>query len=122
MKAFTDSCAEPIVLDKLTYAGNLENLTSVDDDPCYQFVRSDIVDGESVRRILDEKRPRALVHFAAESHVDRSILGPGDFVRTNIEGTFQLLEAHGDIGRNCPPKASVHFASYISPTMKSMVP
>jgi dTDP-glucose 4,6-dehydratase len=82
-----------VVLDKLTYAGNLENLAAVESDPCYQFVRGDIVDGAHFRHILDEHRPCAVLHFAAESHVDRSILGPADFIRTNIEGTFQLLEA-----------------------------
>jgi dTDP-glucose 4,6-dehydratase len=81
------------VLDKLTYAGNLENLASVEHDNRYRFVRGDIVDGGLVRRILDEQRPGAILHFAAESHVDRSILGPAEFIRTNIEGTFQLLEA-----------------------------
>jgi dTDP-glucose 4,6-dehydratase len=81
------------VLDKLTYAGNLENLTSAERDSKYRFVRGDIVDGALVRRLLDEERPQAIVHFAAESHVDRSILGPAEFIRTNIEGTFQLLEA-----------------------------
>jgi dTDP-glucose 4,6-dehydratase len=81
------------VLDKLTYAGNLENLTSAERDSRYRFVRGDIVDGALVRRLLDEERPRAIMHFAAESHVDRSILGPAEFIRTNIEGTFQLLEA-----------------------------
>jgi dTDP-glucose 4,6-dehydratase len=80
------------VLDKLTYAGNLENLASVQQDSRYRFVCGDIVDGALVRRLLDEQRPGAIVHFAAESHVDRSILGPGEFIRTNIEGTFQLLE------------------------------
>jgi dTDP-glucose 4,6-dehydratase len=80
-------------LDKLTYAGNLENLTSAERDSRYRFVRGDIVDGVLVRRLLDEERPQAIVHFAAESHVDRSILGPAEFIRTNIEGTFQLLEA-----------------------------
>lgn len=81
------------VFDKLTYAGNLENLASVESDPRYEFVCGDIVDGALVRRVLDERHPRAIVHFAAESHVDRSILGPAEFIRTNIEGTFQLLEA-----------------------------
>jgi dTDP-glucose 4,6-dehydratase len=81
------------VFDKLTYAGNLENLISVQQDSRYRFVQGDIVDGAQVRRILDEQRPRSIVHFAAESHVDRSILGPAEFIRTNIEGTFQLLEA-----------------------------
>jgi dTDP-glucose 4,6-dehydratase len=82
-----------IVLDKLTYAGNLENLKPVEQDEDYSFIRGDIVDGALVRRILEERRPSAIVHFAAESHVDRSIQGPGEFIRTNIEGTFQLLEA-----------------------------
>ena len=82
-----------VVLDKLTYAGNLENLASIESHPDYSFVLGDIVDGTQMRRILEEQRPCAIVHFAAESHVDRSILGPGDFIRTNIEGTFQLLEA-----------------------------
>ena len=82
-----------VVLDKLTYAGNLENLASTEGDARCQFVRGDIVDSAAVRLLLEEHRPRAVVHFAAESHVDRSILGPGEFIRTNIEGTFQLLEA-----------------------------
>src|SRR6202789_2837506 len=81
------------VFDKLTYAGNLENLISVQQDSRYRFVQGDIVDGAQVRQVLDEQRPRSIVHFAAESHVDRSILGPAEFIRTNIEGTFQLLEA-----------------------------
>jgi dTDP-glucose 4,6-dehydratase len=81
------------VLDKLTYAGNLENLTLVAQDSRYRFVRGDILDAALVRRLLDEERPQAIVHLAAESHVDRSILGPAEFIRTNIEGTFQLLEA-----------------------------
>jgi dTDP-glucose 4,6-dehydratase len=81
------------VFDNLTYAGNLENLTSVEKDKRYHFVLGDIVDGGSMRQLLDEQRPGAVVHFAAESHVDRSILGPAEFIRTNIEGTFQLLEA-----------------------------
>lgn len=81
------------ILDKLTYAGNLENLASVAQDIRYHFVRGDITDGALVRHILDEQRPQAVVNFAAESHVDRSILGPAEFIRTNIEGTFQLLEA-----------------------------
>jgi dTDP-glucose 4,6-dehydratase len=81
------------VVDKLTYAGNLENLASFVNDPAFQFLQADIVDGQKMRLILGDRRPRAIVHFAAESHVDRSILGPAEFIRTNIEGTFQLLEA-----------------------------
>jgi dTDP-glucose 4,6-dehydratase len=89
----TEQRAAVTVFDKLTYAGNLENLASAERDSRYRFVCGDIVDGTLVRRILDEQRPGAIVHFAAESHVDRSILGPAEFIRTNIEGTFQLLEA-----------------------------
>jgi dTDP-glucose 4,6-dehydratase len=89
----TEQRAAVTVFDKLTYAGNMENLTSAERDSRYRFVRGDIVDGALVRRLLDEQHPGAIVHFAAESHVDRSILGPAEFIRTNIEGTFQLLEA-----------------------------
>ncbi|WP_263367897.1 dTDP-glucose 4,6-dehydratase [Edaphobacter bradus] len=86
--------AGPVVnLDKLTYAGNPENLASIADDPGYTFVQGDICDAALVARLLDEHRPRAIMHFAAESHVDRSILGPEAFLRTNIDGTFTLLQA-----------------------------
>jgi len=78
--------------DKLTYAGNLRNLATVADDPRYDFVQGDITDRKEVGRVLREFRPQAIVHFAAESHVDRSIRGPEDFVQTNINGTFALLE------------------------------
>jgi dTDP-glucose 4,6-dehydratase len=80
-------------LDKLTYAGNLENLISIEKDPNYRFVQGDICDSALVRLVLDEERPDAIVHFAAESHVDRSILGPAAFVETNVRGTFSMLEA-----------------------------
>jgi len=79
-------------LDKLTYAGNLENLRALRDDPRHRFVRGDIGDRETVAALLAQHRPRAVVSFAAESHVDRSIHGPGDFIETNIVGTFRLLE------------------------------
>jgi len=85
---------EPVVtLDALTYAGNLANLQSLAGDPRHTFVRGDIADRDLVERLLAEHRVRAIVHFAAESHVDRSIHGPEDFVATNIVGTFRLLEA-----------------------------
>ena len=85
---------EPVVnLDALTYAGNTENLKSLDGDPRHVFVRGDICDRALVERLLATHRPRAIVHFAAESHVDRSIHGPAEFIRTNVEGTFTLLEA-----------------------------
>jgi dTDP-glucose 4,6-dehydratase len=86
--------SEPVlVLDKLTYAGNLENLASVRGRPEFRFERVDICDGAAVLELMQKFGPRALLHFAAESHVDRSILGPAEFVRTNVNGTFALLEA-----------------------------
>ncbi|MFM8737332.1 MAG: dTDP-glucose 4,6-dehydratase, partial [Betaproteobacteria bacterium] len=80
-------------LDALTYAGNRENLASLEGDAGHVFVHGDITDRALVDRLLAEHQPRAIVHFAAESHVDRSIHGPGAFVKTNIEGTYTLLEA-----------------------------
>ena len=80
-------------LDKLTYAGNLANLASIKDDGRHIFVQGDIGDTSRVNRLLVEYQPRAVINFAAESHVDRSILGPGDFIQTNVVGTFGLLEA-----------------------------
>jgi dTDP-glucose 4,6-dehydratase len=88
------SSQEPIInLDKLTYAGNLETLSSLQGDARHVFVQGDIGDTELVNRLLAEHQPRAVLNFAAESHVDRSIHGPGDFIETNIVGTFRLLEA-----------------------------
>ncbi|KQT34483.1 dTDP-glucose 4,6-dehydratase [Methylophilus sp. Leaf414] len=85
---------EPVLnLDKLTYAGNLDNLTSLNNDKRHIFVKGDIGDFELVRRLLAEYKPRAILNFAAESHVDRSIHGPEDFIQTNVVGTFHLLEA-----------------------------
>src|SRR5210317_166867 len=81
-----------IALDKLTYAGNLENLESVETNPNYVFVKGDIGDSGLISKILMEYNPRAVVNFAAESHVDRSIHGPDDFMQTNIIGTYRLLE------------------------------
>ena len=121
-------------LDALTYAGNLENLKSLDGNPRHVFVRGDICDRALVDRLLAEHRPRAIVHFAAESHVDRSIHGPGAFMQTNVTGTFTLLEAargywmslnesartsfrflhvstdevYGSLGPNDPPFAETH--------------
>lgn len=85
---------EPVVnLDALTYAGNLESLRSLDGDSRHIFVQGDIGDRALIDQLLAQHQPRALVHFAAESHVDRSIHGPGAFVQTNVNGTFTLLEA-----------------------------
>ena len=88
------STDEPVVnLDKLTYAGNPDNLSSIEGDARHQLVTGDICDRELVNQLFATHKPRAIVHFAAESHVDRSIHGPGDFIRTNVDGTFSLLEA-----------------------------
>ena len=81
-----------INLDKLTYAGNLENLSSLQGNKLHQFVHGDIGDSALVQRLLAEHQPRAIINFAAESHVDRSIHSPEDFIQTNIVGTFRLLE------------------------------
>jgi dTDP-glucose 4,6-dehydratase len=80
-------------LDKLTYAGNLESLASVESDPRYQFLQADIADSDAVSHALAKFQPDAIMHLAAESHVDRSIDGPADFIQTNIVGTYALLEA-----------------------------
>ena len=88
---------EPIVnLDKLTYAGNLENLKPIADDDRHHFVCGDIADAQMVKQLLNEHRPRAVINFAAESHVDRSIQGPEEFIQTNVVGTFRLLEQTRD--------------------------
>ncbi len=85
---------EPVVnLDKLTYAGNLENLATIQGDARHVFVKGDIGDHDLIAQLLAKYRPRAVVNFAAESHVDRSIHGPEDFINTNIVGTFRMLEA-----------------------------
>ncbi len=84
---------EVLTLDKLTYAGCLGSLAQAADDPRHRFVQGDIADGPLVSKLLEEHRPAAVVNFAAESHVDRSIDGPADFVETNVVGTFCLLEA-----------------------------
>ena len=86
--------SEKIVnLDKLTYAGNLESLASLNNNPQHVFVQGDIGDADLLTQLLAEHQPRAVLNFAAESHVDRSIHGPGDFIETNIVGTFRLLES-----------------------------
>ncbi|MGZ3239765.1 MAG: dTDP-glucose 4,6-dehydratase [Burkholderiaceae bacterium] len=85
---------EPVInLDKLTYAGNMNNLRALHQDSRHIFVKGDIIDSALVASLLSNHKPRAIIHFAAESHVDRSIHGPSEFVTTNINGTFSLLEA-----------------------------
>lgn len=92
LQQMQDFSVSLINFDKLTYAGNLRNLVSIAEDPGYEFVQGDITDRNAVNGLLKEHRPSAIVHFAAESHVDRSIRGPEDFIKTNIQGTFALLE------------------------------
>ena len=84
---------EPIInLDKLTYAGNVDNLAALQGDARHTFVRADLSDGPVIAQLLDKHRPRAVIHFAAESHVDRSIQDPEAFIQTNVVGTYRLLE------------------------------
>ncbi|MBO9668781.1 MAG: dTDP-glucose 4,6-dehydratase [Bdellovibrio sp.] len=84
---------EPVLnIDKLTYAGNLENLKDVENNPNYLFAKVDLLDQEALRELVQKHKPRAILNFAAESHVDRSIHGPGEFIQTNIVGTFNLLQ------------------------------
>jgi dTDP-glucose 4,6-dehydratase len=85
---------DPVVnLDKLTYAGNLQNLASLEGNPRHTFVRGDIGDSSLIDELLANHKPRAIVNFATESHVDRSIHSPREFIQTNMVGTFQLLES-----------------------------
>jgi dTDP-glucose 4,6-dehydratase len=100
-----------INLDKLTYAGNLETLFTLHGNPSHIFVKGDIGDRVLVKRLLAEHRPRAVINFAAESHVDRSIHGPGDFIETNIFGTYNLLESVRDYWNGLPEgqKAAFRF-------------
>jgi dTDP-glucose 4,6-dehydratase len=92
LQRIQDEVESIVNLDKLTYAGNLRNLDRLAEHKRYTFVQGDIADRALVRRLLEEHSPQAIVHFAAESHVDRSIRGPEDFIQTNINGTFALLE------------------------------
>jgi len=101
---------EPVVnLDLLTYAGNLQNLASLEGDKRHIFVQGDIGDAQLVSQLLAEHQPRAVLNFAAESHVDRSILGPEDFIQTNVVGTFRLLEAVRSYWGNLPTQAKADF-------------
>ena len=98
-----------IVFDKLTYAGSLLNLRGVDDHPFYSFVCGDIADRDAIKSVIERWRPDAIVNFAAETHVDRSIDGPRSFVRTNVNGTFELLEAARQYWLNLTPGARDRF-------------
>ena len=96
-------------LDRLTYAGNLENLQNFETSDRHHFIKGSIGDSEVVARILTRMKPRAVVNFAAESHVDRSIHGPEEFIQTNIVGTFRLLEAVCQYWTNLPPDQKAQF-------------
>ncbi|HEU4537544.1 MAG TPA: GDP-mannose 4,6-dehydratase, partial [Polyangiaceae bacterium] len=96
-------------LDALTYAGNPDNLAPLEGHPGHAFVRGDILDRALVLGLLRQHRPAALVHFAAESHVDRSIDGPGAFVQTNLVGTFELLEAARAYAAGLEPAEAARF-------------
>lgn len=85
-------------VDKLTYAGNLENLKNLDKNERYKFYKIDIADFDAINSVIKEERPKVIVNFAAETHVDRSILGPDEFVKTNIEGTHNLLKSARENG------------------------
>src|SRR5271165_5615045 len=87
-----------VVFDKLTYAGNLDNLLSVSDEPNYHFERGDIADRSAVNRVIETYHIDTIVNFAAESHVDRSILDPDAFINTNVHGVYVLLEAARTLG------------------------
>jgi dTDP-glucose 4,6-dehydratase len=89
----TETDHQVVVLDKLTYAGNLDSLQPIADNPRYSFVRADILDGAKVREVITTFRPNVIMHLAAESHVDRSIDGPGEFIQANVVGTYTLLQA-----------------------------
>ena len=105
-----ESSDEALVnFDKLTYAGNMENLASLNGNLKHVFVKGDIGDVDLVRQLLTEHRPRAVVNFAAESHVDRSIHGPEDFIQTNIVGTFRLLEAVREYWGGLPEQEKTAF-------------
>ena len=102
--------AEPVLnVDKLTYAGNLENLAALQGDARHRFVQADIGDSSTMEGLLAEHRPRAVLNFAAESHVDRSIHGPEDFIQTNVVGTFRLLEAVRAYWSGLPPQDKADF-------------
>src|SRR6056297_2634862 len=105
----TDS--KVISLDKLTYAGNLDSLAEFEEDPRHFFVQGDIADKDLVKELLFEHKPSAILNLAAESHVDRSIDGPEEFIQTNIVGTFRLLEACRDYWNSLeePEKSSFRF-------------
>ena len=108
-QCIAERAAWVVNFDKLTYAGNLDSLQPVLNDPEHLFIQGDIVDADAVQRVFAEHQPVAVVHFAAESHVDRSIDGPAEFVHTNVQGTFQLLDAARRYVAQLPPARSDEF-------------
>ncbi len=98
-----------LVVDKLTYAGNLDSLAPVSNDPRYAFAQADITDAPKMRELFESYRPDAVMHLAAESHVDRSIDGPGEFIQTNVVGTFTLLQAALGYWRTLPAATQAAF-------------
>lgn len=98
-----------VTIDKLTYAGNLANLAPVEGNPAHTFIKADICDGAAMRQAFAAHRPRAVYHLAAESHVDRSIDAPAEFVHTNVGGTATLLEAATEYWKGLPEAARPHF-------------
>src|SRR3954470_8709523 len=101
-QAIRETDYQGVVVDKLTYAGNMDSLTPVSNDPRYAFERADIADAAKMRELFEHYRPDAVMHLAAESHVDRSIDGPGEFIQTNVVGTFTLLQATLGYWRTLP--------------------
>jgi dTDP-glucose 4,6-dehydratase len=101
--------ADVLVLDKLTYAGNLASLEALDGKPGYRFARADICDAARLAALFTEFDPDAVMHLAAESHVDRSIDGPADFITTNVVGTYTLLQAALAHWRTLPPERAADF-------------
>lgn len=106
---FNHSTEDIISLDQLTYAGNLENLSSLENNPHHFFIKGNIADRELVLKLLKNHQVRAVLNFAAESHVDRSIDGPGDFIKTNIVGTYNLLESVRSYFNSLDLKSKKHF-------------
>ncbi len=104
-----DTAHDVLNLDKLTYAGNLASLEPIANSPRYRFVQADICDAPAVGRIIADYRPDVITHLAAESHVDRSIDGPADFIRTNVVGTFTMLSAALDYWRGLDEQARAAF-------------
>jgi len=108
-------------VDKLTYAGNLESLSSVDSDTRYTFEQVDICDASEIKRVFNEYQPDIVMHLAAESHVDRSIDGPSEFIQTNIVGTYVLLEEARDYWSNLERGKKTALSSIMYPLMRCMV-